>query len=164
MRTAKILYRKFETYIPRKGTTRPKSHFLHSCFWVRFIHIYPQSICIFFCRKWMDRSWEFTRINRSQAHECGNWDWGRAVPFLGIHQSSLCSVVRKILLVIKSLSAGRHSLPRVWELGMTRGSDFLISRILPPLPWWKYFYLFATFFLVKSSGEVHLRNIYYKSY
>jgi hypothetical protein len=25
-------------------------------------------------------------INRSQAHECGNWDSGRAIPFLGIHK------------------------------------------------------------------------------
>jgi hypothetical protein len=65
--------------------------------------------------------------------------------------------IRKVLLVIKSLSAGRHSLPRVWELVMTRGSDFLISRILPPLPWWKYFYHFATFLFVKNSGEVRLK-------
>ncbi len=33
-------------------------------------------------------------INRSQTHECENWNWGeRAVPFLGIHKSKfLCSV------------------------------------------------------------------------
>jgi hypothetical protein len=31
-----------------------------------------------------DRSWEY--INRSQAHECGNWDWGRAIPRKGIHK------------------------------------------------------------------------------
>ncbi len=35
--TAKILDRKFETYISRKGTVRLQSHFLHSCFCVRFI-------------------------------------------------------------------------------------------------------------------------------
>jgi hypothetical protein len=34
--------------------------------------------------KYVGRSEEY--INRSQTHECGNWDWGRAVPFLGIHQ------------------------------------------------------------------------------
>ncbi len=28
--------------------------------------------------KYVDRSWEY--INRSQTHECGNWDWGRAFP------------------------------------------------------------------------------------
>jgi hypothetical protein len=31
-----------------------------------------------------DRSWEY--INRLQSHECGNWDWGRAVPRQGIHK------------------------------------------------------------------------------
>jgi hypothetical protein len=29
--TAKTQYRKFETNLPRKGTARPQSHFLHSC-------------------------------------------------------------------------------------------------------------------------------------
>ncbi len=28
----------------------------------------------------VDRSWE--HINRSQTHECGNWDWGPAISFL----------------------------------------------------------------------------------
>ncbi len=41
----------------------------------------------------VDRSWEY--INRSQTHECGNWDWGRAIPFLGIYINRIfrCSVV-----------------------------------------------------------------------
>jgi hypothetical protein len=30
--------------------------------------------------------WEY--INRSQTHECGNWDCGRAIPFLGIFVSN----------------------------------------------------------------------------
>ncbi len=29
-------------------------------------------------------AWEY--INRSQTQECGNWDWGRAIHFLGIHK------------------------------------------------------------------------------
>ncbi len=33
-----------------------------------------------------DRSWEY--INGSQTHECGNWDCGRAIPFLGIFVSN----------------------------------------------------------------------------
>ncbi len=33
-------------------------------------------------------------INRSQTHECGNWDWGRAIPRKGIHKWDFpCSVV-----------------------------------------------------------------------
>ncbi len=33
---------------------------------------------------YVDRSWEY--INRSQTHECGNWDWGRAITRKGIHK------------------------------------------------------------------------------
>ncbi len=29
-----------------------------------------------------DPAWEY--VNRSRTHECGNWYWGRAIPFLGI--------------------------------------------------------------------------------
>jgi hypothetical protein len=32
--------------------------------------IFPQSICLFCCRKYVDRSCEY--INRAQTHECGN--------------------------------------------------------------------------------------------
>jgi hypothetical protein len=36
--------------------------------------------------------WTWDHINCSQIHECGNWERGRAVPFLGIHKSDLvCS-------------------------------------------------------------------------
>jgi hypothetical protein len=38
------------------------------------LHIFPAAD--------IDRSWEY--INRSQTHEYGNWDCGRAIPFLGI--------------------------------------------------------------------------------
>jgi hypothetical protein len=34
--------------------------------------------------KYVDRSWEY--INRSQTHECGNWDGGGAIPRKGIHK------------------------------------------------------------------------------
>ncbi len=47
--------------------------------------------------KFADRSWEY--INRLQTHECGNCDWGRAIPFLGLHKwdfrcsaSSVCAM------------------------------------------------------------------------
>ncbi len=33
---------------------------------------------------YVDRSWDY--INHSQPHECGNWDWGRAIPRKGIHK------------------------------------------------------------------------------
>ncbi len=34
--------------------------------------------------KWIPRPQSQFYINHSQAHECGNWDWGRAIPFLEI--------------------------------------------------------------------------------
>jgi hypothetical protein len=57
--TAKILYRKFETYIPRKGTARPQSQILHSFFCVRFIYFHDRSAY----------SAAEKYINHSQTHE-----------------------------------------------------------------------------------------------
>ncbi len=37
------LYRKFATYIPRKETPGPRSQFLHSCIWERFIYSHGRS-------------------------------------------------------------------------------------------------------------------------
>ncbi len=51
------------------------------CLWA--IYIFPPSICLFCCRKYVDRSWDY--INRSQTHECGNWEWGHAIPIKRIH-------------------------------------------------------------------------------
>ncbi len=42
-------------------------------------YIFPRSVCLFCCSKYVDRSWNY--INRSQTHECGNWYWGRALLF-----------------------------------------------------------------------------------
>jgi hypothetical protein len=49
-------------------------------------YIFPGSVHIFSCSRigTEDRSWEHT--NCSQTHECRNWDWGHAIPFLGIHK------------------------------------------------------------------------------
>ncbi len=52
----------------------------------------PRLVCLVCWRKNVDRSWEY--INRSQAHECGNWGWGRAIPRKGIHKWDFrCSVL-----------------------------------------------------------------------
>ncbi len=48
------------------------------------IYIFPGSACLFCCSLYVDHSWEY--INRSQIHECRHWDWGRAIPFPGIHK------------------------------------------------------------------------------
>jgi hypothetical protein len=57
------LLRKSHLCIPRKGIARPQSQFPHSCVCERFIYSQAQIT---------DGSWEY--INRSQTHECGNWD------------------------------------------------------------------------------------------
>ncbi len=54
--------------------TVPISTFM--CLWA--IYILPPSVCLFCCRIYVNRSWEY--INRSQTHECGNWDWGAQFP------------------------------------------------------------------------------------
>ncbi len=58
------LHRKFETCIPRNETARPCSQFLHSCICEGFIFFQERSPAVW--------SWEY--INRSQIHECGNWE------------------------------------------------------------------------------------------
>ncbi len=69
----------------------PISTFL--CLWA--IHIFPRSVCLFCCSayfaagKYVDRIWKY--MNRSQTYECGNWDWGRAIPFQGIYEFLKCS-------------------------------------------------------------------------
>ncbi len=77
--TAKTQYQKIETNIPRKLIARPQSQFLHSCERFIYSHDGPAYSAV---GKYVNWSWEY--INRSQTHECGNWDWCRAIPFLGI--------------------------------------------------------------------------------
>ncbi len=47
-------------------------------------YIFPGLVCLFAAAKCVDRSWEYK--NRSQIHECRNWEWGRAISYLGIHK------------------------------------------------------------------------------
>jgi hypothetical protein len=71
--TAKKQYRKFETNIPKKGIARPQSQFPHACVCGRFLYIPIIGLPILLQEKlYVDRSWEY--INRSQTHECENWD------------------------------------------------------------------------------------------
>ncbi len=50
-----------------------------------FIYSHNRSTC-FGCIAFADRSWEY--MNRSQRHECRNWERGRAVSFLEIFVSN----------------------------------------------------------------------------
>ncbi len=70
----------FKQIFPEKELRGLRSQFPHSCVCERFIYLHNRS-AFSAAEKQVDRSWEY--INRSQTHECGNWDWGRAVPFFG---------------------------------------------------------------------------------
>ncbi len=96
--TAKIKCRKFETNIPRKGISGPQSQFPYSCeLWANYI--FPQWVCLFCWRKYVDWSWEY--INGSRTHECGNCGWGRAIPRKGIYKRNCrCSALSLNLLTL----------------------------------------------------------------
>jgi hypothetical protein len=64
------------------------------------IYIFLRSVTLFFWRKYVDRSWKY--INRSQTHECWNWDWGRDIPRKGIYKGDFrCSVDKRAGLVLR---------------------------------------------------------------
>ncbi len=77
---------KFDLCSPRKESVHPQSQSPHSCLCEQFIysHLFPAA-------EKADRPWEY--INRSQKHECRNWDWCRAVSFLGIFISNFLYAV-----------------------------------------------------------------------
>ncbi len=57
------------------------------------IYIFPGSVCLFCCRKICGPPILGIYKSRTDTHECRNWDWGRAIPFLGIHKWDFrCSV------------------------------------------------------------------------
>ncbi len=53
------------------------------CLWENYISRMGLSILLP-PNMYVDRSWEY--INRSKTHECGNRDWGRAIPRRGMHK------------------------------------------------------------------------------
>ncbi len=57
------------------------------------IYLLLGSVCLFCCSQISpDSSWEY--INRSQTHECGNWDWGPTIPRKGIHKGIFVAVCK----------------------------------------------------------------------
>ncbi len=68
---------------PEKELRGLSPKFPHSCFYERFVNFQDRS-AYSVAGKYVDRFREY--INRSQTHECGNWDWGHAIPFLGMHK------------------------------------------------------------------------------
>ncbi len=120
-----------ETVISKTELWWSVSHFLHSYNCERFIYFQSAYSA---AGKYVDRSWEY--INRSQTHECENWDWGRAMPRNGIHKCDFpCSAYTHIpkfkqtplqqYLLIKlevSLNQGGHILGAARYLWRTSSS------------------------------------------
>ncbi len=52
------------------------------------VYIFLGTVNIFSCSRIGRTIVEIQYINPSQAHECGHWDWGRAISFLGIFVSN----------------------------------------------------------------------------
>jgi hypothetical protein len=115
------------------------------CLWA--IDLFPWSCSA--VGKYVDRSWEC--INRSEIHECGNWNWVCGIPFLGIYKWDFgCSVggLRRLLPMTG---------PAVWGAGGRREPSNLSSwysvfcrRCLVD-PQSKYWILFM---LLKSSPNL----------
>jgi hypothetical protein len=82
------------------------------------IYIFPRSVCLFCCRK---IGGPIVGIYKSltQISECGNWDWGRAVSFLGVLKLYfLCSVglFRSTTKHLNSKNVFFNIIPQeVWE-------------------------------------------------
>jgi hypothetical protein len=57
--------------------------YIHVHIWERFMYIFQYQSAYFAAAKYVDGSWE--EINRSQTHECRNWERGRAISFLEVH-------------------------------------------------------------------------------
>ncbi len=69
-----------------------------TCSFTQFLHstcerfIFPGWVCIFCCSQICGPILEIY-INHSQTHECGNWNWVRAIPKKGMHKWDFCCSV-----------------------------------------------------------------------
>ncbi len=77
--------------IPRNETERPRCQFPHPCICEWFIYFHNRYSCFLKQNRMTGRG--NICIHRSQKHECGIWERGRVVSFLGIFLSNFrCSV------------------------------------------------------------------------
>jgi hypothetical protein len=89
---AKTQYRKFEINIPEKELRGYSPNFyIHVS--VSDLFISPIGLHILLQEnRWTEAGNIY--ISPTQTHECGNWNYGRAIPFLGTHKSKfICSAV-----------------------------------------------------------------------
>ncbi len=89
--TAKTQYLKFETNIPIKKFLGLSLDFVFMCLWANYI--FPGSVYLFCYRKICGPILGIYNSLIDSWMWCGNWDWGRAIPFLGIHKWYFCCSV-----------------------------------------------------------------------
>ncbi len=92
----------FHLCIPRNETVQPpyfQNRIIMFCLpistliYLWEIYTFPGSVYLFYCSKICGPILRIYSIKHSQAHECRNWDWGRPIPFLGIHRLDfLCCI------------------------------------------------------------------------
>ncbi len=96
------------------------------------IFMYLFLVCLICCSKIGGLILGIYKLNRSQIHECGNWERGRAVSFLGIHKSDLiCSD--------KTRSTFRSRGPQVGIQGQEQGHYrrwVQCSNLMTLYPWY----------------------------
>ncbi len=71
------------------------------CLWA--INIFPRSAHLFSCKQNMQTDQRNINGNRTQKHECRNWDSSRAVPFLGIFLSNCVFAVQTVNLRVEEI-------------------------------------------------------------
>ncbi len=79
-------HRKFKINIPWNETAQPQKFLISAFMYLWAIYIFPRLFRLFCCIAFAVRVWEY--INRSRIYECGIWDRGKAVSFLGIFVSN----------------------------------------------------------------------------
>ncbi len=98
---APTLQRQFCLYIPFLGIARPQPQFSYSpysCVCERFIYSQDRSTYFLQQKRQTHRGYILYCIIRSQTHECGNWDWGPDIPFLGVFVSNFRHFVFAVYL------------------------------------------------------------------
>ncbi len=119
-----------ETFISKTELKCSVSQLLHSYICERYIFFQDRSVYSA-AGKYMDQSGEYT--NRSQTHEYGNWDCGRAISRKGIN--GIFFAVHAVIILKKQLLFNRCDMWRfAWEaacLGRVGGRVWLTGD-----SWW----------------------------